>query len=140
MPDGEAEMAVVNHAVAVLWAIAALGTVSAPAASQEVNPLVRERLMVVQGPSDRRTDQIRVQVGINFFVPGPTNDGGDASKLREHARRAIYEMAGRECGLLLDTIAAECRLDSITVNLSRQGGQVEGFNAMGQLGFRITPK
>jgi hypothetical protein len=49
-------------------------------------------------------------------------------------------MAARECGLLEDTIAAECRLESINVNLNRQAGQVEGFIAMGQLGFRITRK
>ncbi len=133
-------MAIVNHAFAMLWAIAAVGGISAPAAGQEINPLVRERLMVGQGQSDRRTDQIRVQVGVNFFIPGPTNDGEDAMKLRDRARRAVYEMAGRECGLLQDTIAAECRLESVTVNLNRQAGQVEGFNASGQLGLRITPK
>ena len=55
-------------------------------------------------------------------------------------------MAGRECGVLLDTIASECRLDSVTVNLNRQTqqvpqmGQVEGFAVNGQLGFQITQK
>jgi hypothetical protein len=29
-------------------------------------------------------------------------------------------MAGRECGLLQDIIAAECRLESVTVNVTRQ--------------------
>jgi hypothetical protein len=58
----------------------------------------------------------------------------------------IYEMAGRECGVLQDTIANECRLDSVTVNLTRQTqqmpqmGQVEGFAVNGQLGFQITQK
>jgi hypothetical protein len=94
--------------------------------------------------SDRRG--VRVQLGINFFLPGPTNDGEEAAKIRDRARRTIYEMAGRECAVLLDTIASECRLDSVTVNLNRQTqqvpqmGQVEGFTVNGQLGFQITLK
>ena len=61
----------------------------------------------------------------------------------------VYDRAGRECGVLLDTIAAECRLESIPLNLNRQVtpmaqmgqmGQAEGFMANGQLGFQITPK
>jgi hypothetical protein len=49
-------------------------------------------------------------------------------------------MAGHECELLENTIAADCRLESVTVNLNRQAGQIEGFNVTGQLGFRITLK
>ena len=55
-------------------------------------------------------------------------------------------MAGRECGVLQDTIAGECRLESVTVNLNRQVqamgqmGQAEGFLVNGQLGFQITLK
>jgi len=125
----------------VILALTALGTFAAPAASQEINPLIRERIMIAQGHQERRADQIRVQVGINFFVPGPTNDSEEATKIRDRARRAVYEMAARECAVLEDTIAAECRLESINVNLNRQAGQqVEGFNVMGQLGFRITMK
>jgi hypothetical protein len=123
-------------------AIALLGTIAVPAWAQEINPLVRERIMIAQGQQqDRRMEPVRVQLGINFFVPGPTNDGEEASKIRDRARRAIYEMARRECELLEDTIASECRLESITVNLNRQAGQqMEGFMASGQLGFRIAPK
>jgi len=113
-------------------------------AAQEINPLVRERILVQQPQQQQEHRSIRVQVGVNFFVPGPTNDGEDASKVRERARRSIYEMAGRECGLLQDTIANECRLDTITVNVNRQIGSgmapAEGFMAAGQLTFQITPK
>ena len=126
--------------IGALLALATVATLVGPAASQDINPLVRERIMIAQGQQGR-TEQIRVQVGINFFVPGPPNDSEDAVKIRDRARRAVYEMAGRECALLEDTIAAECRLESINVNLNRQAGQQgEGFIAMGQLGFRITTK
>lgn len=129
-----------SAALTALFAIATGGSWSSPAAGQEVNPLVRERMVVLPGPIEGRKDPVRVQVGVNFFVPGPTNESEEASKIRERARRAVYEMAGRECGLLMDTIAAECRLESVNVNLNRQGGQVEGFNVSGQLGFRIMLK
>ena len=137
---------------AVALVIAALAAPAGPAMSQEINPLVRERITVQaiqpQLQPDRRT--VRVQLGINFFLAGPTNDSDEAAKIRDRARRMVYDMAGRECGVLLDTIAAECRLESITLNLNRQvtpmgqmgqmGQQAEGFVANGQLGFQITPK
>ena len=131
-------------ALAAMLVIAALGGTAGPGASQEVNPLIRERITIAPSQSERRG--VRVQVGISFFLPGPTNDGEEATKIRDRARRTIYEMAGRECGALLDTIASECRLDSVTVNLTRQTqqmpqmGQVEGFLVNGQLGFQITQK
>jgi hypothetical protein len=133
-------MSIVNHCLAAVLAIAAMGSLAAPAASQEINPLVRERIMIAQRPALNPADQVRVQVGIHFFVPGPSNDSEEAIKIRERVRRSIYEMAARECALLEDTIASECRLESINVNLNRQAGQVEGFIATGQLGFRITRK
>jgi hypothetical protein len=149
LPIRRIDMSCGQASFAVTLVIAALATPARPAMSQEINPLVRERIMVqaLQPQGDRRT--VRVQLGINFFLPGPTNDSDEAAKIRDRARRTVYDMAGRECGVLLDTIAAECRLESITLNLNRQVtpmgqmgqmGQAEGFMANGQLGFQITPK
>ncbi len=137
-------MSIVRSFIAVSLATVALGGATSPGASQEVNPLVRERITIAPAQSERRG--VRVQLGINFFLPGPTNDGEEATKIRDRARRTIYEMAGRECGVLQDTIAGECRLESVTVNLNRQVqpmgqmGQAEGFLVNGQLGFQITLK
>jgi hypothetical protein len=137
-------MSIARVFIAASLVIGALAGTTGPGASQEINPLVRERITIAPAQSDRRG--VRVQLGINFFLPGPTNDGEEAAKIRDRARRSIYEMAGRECGALLDTIASECRLDSVTVNLTRQTqqmpqmGQVEGFAVNGQLGFQITQK
>ena len=114
-------MSTVKSSLAAISMIAGLAAFAGQAAGQEINPLVRERIIVAQNPqtpSERR--MVRIQVGINFFLPGPTNDGDEATKLRDRARRTVYEMAGRECGLLQDTIAAECRLESVTVNVNRQ--------------------
>jgi hypothetical protein len=89
---------------------------------------------------------IRVQVGVSFFVPGPADESAESMALRDHARRSIYEMAARECELLRDKLADDCRLESVNVNENRQfgqqfaGQQVEGFQVGGQLGFQITRK
>ena len=139
-------MSIARVFIAALLVIGALAGTTGPGASQEINPLVRERMTIAPAPAQSDRRGVRVQLGINFFLPGPTNDGEEAAKIRERARRTIYEMAGRECGVLLDTIASECRLDSVTVNLTRQTqqvpqmGQVEGFAVNGQLGFQITHK
>jgi hypothetical protein len=134
------QMSKLSGCLVTILSLTALGAFAAPAAAQEVNPLVRERIMMMQHHGGRRHEQVRVQVGIHFFVPGPSNDSEEAAKIRERVRRSVYEMAGKECVLLEDTIASECRLESINVNLNRQTGQVEGFNVNGQLGFRITTK
>jgi len=59
----------------------------------------------------------------------------------------IYELAGRECAILLDVLASECRIESVNVNVQRSpanqfGGQqrAEGFNLNGNIVFRIVPK
>jgi hypothetical protein len=120
-----------------------MGFAANAALAQEINPLVRERIVIGQPqPTQLDRRQVRVQVGVNFFLAGPVDDGEEATKLRDRARRSIYEMAGRECDLLEDTVARECRLESITVNVNRQGqvGQMAGFNVNGQLGFQVTVK
>jgi hypothetical protein len=88
---------------------------------------------------------IRVQVSVNFFVQGPTNESEQANVLRDRARRSIYEMAAHECELLRDKLADDCRMESVNVNLNRQtqafGGQpVEGFQVNGTFSYRISQK
>ncbi|UGY15830.1 hypothetical protein [Bradyrhizobium septentrionale] len=85
---------------------------------------------------------VRVQSSVNLFMPGPSGDGEEAQKLRDRARRVVYEMAARECDLLRDAIARDCRLESINVNLGRQygGQQQEGFNVNGSMSLQITLK
>lgn len=85
---------------------------------------------------------VRVQVGISFFMPGSTIEANDeASRVREHARRIVYDMAAKECGLLLNALAGSCRLESVTVNVNRQAGQqLEGFFVNGNMAYAITLK
>jgi hypothetical protein len=92
----------------------------------------------------RREESIRVQVNINSFFPGPTGDSDDASKLRDRAQRAMYDMAGRECALLEQSLAKSCKLDQVTVNINRQiavqVGTQEGYTAVGNFIMRVVLK
>jgi len=90
----------------------------------------------------RAAATVRVQSNFNFFIPGPTGEGEEAQKLRERARRIVYEMAARECDLLREVLASDCRLESVNdnINVSRQGQQQEGFNVTGSMSFQILLK
>jgi hypothetical protein len=84
---------------------------------------------------------VRIQASINLFVPGPTGDSEDAVRQRDRARRMIYEMAAKECDLLREVLAKDCRLEAVTSNLNRQAGQpVEGYLINGTMTLHITLK
>ena len=90
----------------------------------------------------RQEGSVRVQSSVNLFMAGPTGDSEEAQKLRDRARRLVYEMAARECDLLREVIAKDCRLESINTNLGRQYGQQqqEGFTVNGSMNLQITLK
>jgi hypothetical protein len=110
----------------------------APAAAQTPG----QRIVLEQLGGQRQEGQVRVQSNINFFVAGPTADGEDAQKLRDKAQRAIYEMAARQCDLLREVLAKDCRMESVNSNIGRQFGQQqqEGYTANGSMSFQITLK
>jgi hypothetical protein len=74
----------------------------------------------------------------------PLTDGADQSaKAQEDARRTVYDLAGHECAVLRETVASDCRIESINVNVQRNqtfGQQKEGLNVNGNVGFRIVLK
>jgi hypothetical protein len=103
-----------------------------------------QRLMEQSGAS-RQEGWVRIQSTINFFVAGPTGESEEAQKLRDRARRAVYEMAARECDLLREVIAKDCRMEQVSNNINRQYGnqqnqQQEGFTITGSMNFQITLK
>lgn len=125
----------------------ALVTGSLRANAEEANPLVRERI-IIQGNSgavESRGGQVRVQTSINLFMPGPVGEGEAAEQLRDRARRMIYQIASRECGVLEEVLARTCRLEGINVSLNRQMGQMgsgmgEGYMVGGNLTMVVTLK
>ena len=86
--------------------------------------------------------EIRIQVNVSFFVPGVANNTETSLKAQEDARKALYMSAGHECEVLKATLASECRIESVNVNMNRNFGQPqnEGFTANGSFGFRVTLK
>jgi hypothetical protein len=111
----------------------------APSAAQTPG----QRITIEQsGSASRQEGQVRIQTSINFFVTGPTGDGEEAQKLRDKARRTIYEMAARECDLLREVLAKDCRMESVNSNIGRQFGQQqqEGYTVNGSMSFQITLK
>jgi hypothetical protein len=96
------------------------------------------------GMAQRQEGFVRVQATINFFVAGPTGDSEDAQKLRDRAQRSVYEMAARECDLLREVLARDCRMESVTLNVNRQQQygqqQPDGCSVNGSMSFQITVK
>ena len=120
---------------------------SAPAGAQEANPLVRERIVIQsQGNSptsaEIRAQQVRVQSSVNVFMPGPSGEGEAGDQLRDRARKMIYQMAARECGMLEDVLARTCRLEAINVSLNRQPGtgMGDGYMVGGNFTMVVTLK
>ena len=113
----------------VAYAFGVFAVIATPAFSQQPNAL-------------RQDAPVRIQSSINFFMFGPTGDGEDAQKLRDKARRAVYEMAARECDVVREVLAKECRLESVNVNIGRQHGsqQPEGYTVNGSMSLQIVLK
>jgi hypothetical protein len=85
--------------------------------------------------------QVRVQVNINTFVPVPSED--QTLKAQEQSRRMIYDLAGHECALLRETIASDCQLATVNVNIQRSQAvqfpgqqRPDGFNVNAK--FRLS--
>ena len=112
---------------------------AAPSLAQAQMP---RTAVVEQMAGSRHEGWVSVQNSINYFVAGPTGEGEEAQKLRDRARRTIYEIAARECEILREVLAKECRMVSVSSNMSRQYGQQqpEGFTINGSMNFQITLK
>jgi len=112
-----------------------------------VSPVVAQnRIIVEQGNNPpRQENMVRVQNNISFFLTGPTGDGDEAQKLRDKAQRSVYEMAGRQCDLLREILAKDCRMESVNVNVNANNRQfnqqqTEGLNVNGTMSLQITLK
>ena len=97
-----------------------------------------------KGAEARQEGIVRVQLQIQLFVAGPTDESEEADKQRERARRIVYEMAARECDLMQAVIARDCRLESVNVNAQpseQSAGPADaGLPVSGSMSYRITLK
>lgn len=97
---------------------------------------------VGQASGQRQETPVHVQTSFNFFVPGPSGDGEEAKKSCDNACRSIYEMAARECDLLREVLAKDCRLEAVSSNIGRQFGpqQQDGYTVNGSMNLQINVK
>jgi hypothetical protein len=94
-----------------------------------------------KAPPVRQEGIVRVQMSIQLFITGPTDESEEAERQRERARRVLYELAAKECDLMRDVIARDCRLEAINVNLNRQmTPQMQGYAVNGLMSYQITLK
>ena len=103
-----------------------------------------ERVIVEHGSKPAAfKSEVHVNVSMTFFVPAQLDDSDAVAKAQERARLMLYQSGSKECELLRTTIAGECRLERINVNVRmtpsyRQQGQ--GLTASGNFNYRITLK
>lgn len=85
--------------------------------------------------------EVRVQVSVNYSVPGPIGDSDDWMKAQESARKTLYLVADRECTILKETIATECRLENLSVNANRhRQTQQDVINVGSSMTFKVMLK
>lgn len=124
-----------------LFILAASAAVTGAAAAQSSSRTID---LVTAARLQPQEATVRVQNSISLFLAGPTGTEESAEKLRERARQMIYATAARECDLLKQALASECRLESVNSNVNgnrpSSPTQQEGINVNGSMTFRIKPK
>jgi hypothetical protein len=91
-------------------------------------------------------EPVRISLGISMFMPAPADDGAQALKAQQDGRRLVYEAAAGECEILRATIARDCTLEAININVQRVNANQnfakrdEGFTITGNMNYRIVAK
>jgi len=93
-------------------------------------------------PMPMMKNDVRVQVNMSFYVRSSMDETDAAVKAQEQARKVLYESAGRECEVLKASVASDCRLESININMNRNYNQQQGdgFYANGNFSYHVTMK
>ncbi len=77
---------------------------------------------------------VTISVSYQFFLEGNTKSMSEQADLADQGRRHLYQLLAKECAVLIETIAAECRMNRANVNSqlhrrnrsSREGVRVSG--------------
>jgi hypothetical protein len=124
--------------------VSVLAAAFATAASAQTIVINPTKSGVLPSPA---VQQIRISLGVNMFVPAPGDDSAQSLKAQEDGRRMVYQAAAHECDVLRDTIARDCTLESININVqhvpaNQNYGQqkVDGYNVNGSINYNIVPK
>lgn len=113
-------------------------------AQEQLQGPVRPYQGVVQGSFadvvKKQADMMRISIGMNFTLTGISDPIADDGKLRDRTRRNVYQMAVKECELLIEMIASECRIEAITINLNRNPQNQDSINVNATVGLRAVQK
>lgn len=88
----------------------------------------------------KQAEMMRVSVGMNFVLTGITDPIGDDNKIRDRTRRNLYQLALKECELLLEMVASECRIEAININLNRNPQNQDSINVNATVALRAVQK
>ncbi|MEZ5844955.1 MAG: hypothetical protein R3D27_14630 [Hyphomicrobiaceae bacterium] len=85
---------------------------------------------------------VTISVSYQFFLTGDVRKLDDQTELADEGRKQIYRMLARECDVLLETIARECRIERANVNsqITRQRANEDGVRVTGSATYAITLK
>ncbi len=89
-----------------------------------------------------------IRISSNFSSTQTVKDGDTAAidNAQEAGRKIVYQRAGEECKLLLETLASKCKLESLNVfaNVQNRSFRVEPgsieVNTNGNAQYWVTPK
>jgi hypothetical protein len=91
-------------------------------------------------------DSIRISSNFSVAQSVKEDDTAAIDAAQEAGRKIVYERAGQECKLLLETLASKCKLESLSVfpNAQNRGFRAEtgnvDVNTTGNAQFWVTPK
>lgn len=90
----------------------------------------------------QQNTQVRITIGMNMIVPGASGLGSAALEAQEKVRRQIYELAKKECAVLREAFADDCRIEAVNVNFNRHQSpqQADGVAVNANMNFRVTLK
>lgn len=123
-----------------------LSAALATAASAQTIVINPDRPGMLPAPAPA-AQPIRISLSVNMFVPSPGTDSAQALKAQEDGRKMVYESAAHECDVLRETLAKDCQLESININVQHvsaaqnfNGPKLDGYNIGGSINFQIVPK
>ena len=88
----------------------------------------------------RQAEMMRISIGMNFMLAGIGDPLADDAKLRERTRRNVYQIAMRECDMILEMLASECRVESVNINLNRNPQIPDSVNVNANITLRAVAK
>ena len=85
---------------------------------------------------------VTISVSYQFFLTGEVKKLDDQADLADEGRKQVYRMLARECEVLLETIARECRIDRANVNsqITRQRPNEDGVRVTGSATYLVALK